>query len=907
MRHDTREPARHPSLVCSAAAVSAVVRRIESIVPRKAAAFGGKAKNLAALARAGFPVPAAYAVSAEAADEFFSRALAESDRPGSLLLAPSSAITPERLAALADQARRAPIPAGVRAGLAEAFSSLLREGAVAVAVRSSSSREDQEAISAAGLHETVLGVSDEDMLFDAVRDCWASILTPGALAYVRTLASEGTEFGIGLVVQAMVPAEVAGAMFTVNPLSGDVGEMVINAAYGLGSAVMDGRVSPDTYRVDKASRWVRDRVVGDKAIAVRWTPEEGLREEPVPVEERERESLSADLLEALVELGMRVEDHFDDARDVEWAAVGSTLYLLQARPVTALSGAPRKRGARRRRSGRDRARIVWANVNVGEALPGVATPLTWSILSDFSEQGFRRAFGSLGCTVPKDAELVASFRGRIYLNMSEFMEIASQVPGLRPRTLLSLAGGGETERLEMDIHARGSTGFLMRLPLTVARYVGENIGLTDRVARFEKSFLEERSRLSSIDFRVLSNSGLDRVLLRVDRLLDESGQVMLNVYGNLLATVVLLRGVLAVVAREGDAERLERDLLTGLADVVSAAPGLSLWHIAETARADEPAAKMLLECDPRSMTTEQLPEGPTRRAVQRFLEAYGYRGAREAEIGEPRWSEDATLPFATLRAHLSRASRGSSPVDIEQKQRQVRDAAQKELERRLPGPTKIAARHLLSLVQRFTRLRERLRSHVVRVLGLFRAVGLDVSRRLAVKEPSAGEDGAFYLTADELHAYLRGDLGSLTPVIRRRRLQLERDRALPDPPDTFVGFPPAVPEPPQSQDALQGLAAMSGRVRGKARVLMDSSHASELLPGEILVVPYADVGWSPLFLVAAAVVTDLGGPLSHAAVVAREYGVPTVVNVKDGTRVVRTGDELEVDGAAGTVRVLARA
>jgi len=886
--------------------VSSVVRRIESIVPRKAHAFGGKAKNLAILARAGFPVPAAYALSASAADDFFARALDAADRPAALLTAPSSQITAERLARLRAQVKETAVPDAVRSGLLGALRTLLAEGAVAVAVRSSSTREDQEATSAAGLHQTVLGVRTEAELFDAVRACWASLLTLGAITYLRAHAQGSPDAGVGIVVQAMVPSEVAGAMFTVNPLSGDPGEMVINAAWGLGSAVMDGRVSPDTYRVDKASRWVRDRVIGDKAIAARWSAERGSWDDEVSIEDRERPCLDGDTLEALVNLGLRVEAYFDDARDVEWAAVGSTLYLLQARPVTALAVHPRRARPGRKKA-RERAEIVWSNVNVGEALPGVATPLTWSILSEFSDRGFRRAFGALGCSVPRDAELVGSFRGRIYLNMSEFMEIASQVPGMRPKTLLSLAGGGEMERLEMNIEERGSTRFLMRLPLTVARYVRENLGLTERVARFEKSFTEERGRLTSIDFRILSNTGMDRVLSRVERLLDESGQVMLNAYGNMLATVVLLRAVLSVVARKGDAERLERDLLTGLADVESAAPGLSLWHIAETARAEDAAKDALLSCDPRIATLETLPPGPTRRAIERFLTAYGYRGAREAEVGEPRWSEDPSLPFATLRAHLQRVDRASSPVDVERRQRQVRDAAQKELERRLPGPSKIAARHLLSLVQRFTRLRERLRSRVVKVLGLYRSVALDACRRLSVMEPSAGEDGAFYLSVDEMHGFFRGEIGSIALLIRRRRLQLERDRALPDPPGTFVSFPPPVPVPSPSQDAMTGLAAMSGRVRAKARVLLDPADACALLPGEILVAPYADVGWSPLFLVAAAVVTDLGGPLSHAAVVAREYGVPTVVNVRVGTQLVKTGDLLEVDGAAGSVRIIERA
>lgn len=879
-----------------------VVRRIESIVPRKAQAFGGKAKNLAALARAGFPVPAAYALEARAADLFFAHALPEAEQPSALLRAPASVLTEARLRDIADRASRAPVPAPIAASLKEAFDALMGEGAVALAVRSSSTREDGDTESAAGLHETVLGVRTHQALVESVRACWISLLTPHAIAYLRTLPPEREmRTGVGVVIQAMVPADVAGAMFTVNPLSGDPGEIVINASYGLGSLVMDGRISPDTYRVDKSSGWVRDRVLGDKHLAARWRDGAVVEEEVAP-ELRETESLSEDQLEALVDLGRRVEEHFDDARDIEWATAGGTLYLLQARPVTALAQPVRRRGGRRK-GGKDRSRIVWSNVNVGEALPGVATPLTWSVLSEFSDRGFRRAFGALGCKVPKDAELVQSFRGRIYLNLTEFMEIASQVPGLRPKTLLALGGGGEASMLEAQIEKPGSSGFLMRLPLTVTRYLRENVGLTERVARFEKSFHEERSRLVSLDFRVLSHSGLDRVLYRVEKLLDDSGLVMLNVYGNLLATVLLLRGVLALLAKD-DAERLERELLTGLADVESAVPGLSLWHIAEMARVEPAVREILTTRDPSTLHIADLPEGPTRRAMDRFIQAHGFRGAREAEIAEPRWSEDPSLLFATLRAHLTRDDGRASPVEVERKQRELRERASAELERRAPAPARIAVRHLLSLVQRFMRLRERLRGNVVQVLGLYRAVALDASRRIAVGEPGVPGDAAFYVSVDELHAYLRGDVRVVAPLVTRRKLQLERDRELPDPPDTFVGFPPPAPPEPPREDALCGLAACSGLVRGKARVLKSPADAAQLQPGEILVAPYADVGWSPLFLVAAAVVTDLGGPLSHAAVVAREYGVPTVVNVKAGTRSITTGDELEVDGGAGTVRIL---
>jgi pyruvate,water dikinase len=551
---------------------------------------------------------------------------------------------------------------------------------------------------------------------------------------------------------------------------------------------------------------------------------------------------------------------------------------------------------------------------VGEALPGVATPFTWSILSGFSDLGFRRAFGALGCVVPKDAELVGNFRGRIYLNMSEFFAIGSQVPGLSPKLLLSLGGGDEADRLEVERAGVGSAGFWARLPMTTARYFRENFRLTERVQGFEHEFLEDVRRIESIDFRLLSATALHRTLVDVERLLDASGQVLLNVYGNLLASVVALRG-LVNAARGREAEAAMRDLLTGLLDVDSAGPGVALWRIAEVARRDAPALAYLGSKEPEALRVGEVPAGPTRLVLEEFLDQYGDRGAREAEIAEPRWREDPTLPFATIRMHLraiasdapmSGAATLRGPALVEERQREVRERAEATLSRAVPFFARPPITRLLALVQHFVRLRERLRGHVVKVLGLFRAVALDASRRMLALEPGVGEGGAFFLGIGELHAVLRGEAHGVASLIQSRRLQFERDRALPDPPDTFVGFPPPL-EDVGGTSELHGVGASSGRATGRARVLKTSHEAGTLEAGEILVAHHADVGWSPLFLAAGALVTDLGGALSHASVVAREFGLPAVVNVKTGTRVIATGDLLEVDGDRGVVRVIERA
>ena len=876
-----------------------VLQRVEALVPRRVTGFGGKAKNLAQLARAGFPVPLAFAMSSRVCEEALRLALDEDELPSALLM--SGRLDDALLAELRARVCAAPLSGPVASELRDAFEALRRDGAPAVAVRSSSTQEDLELASAAGLHTTRLNVQRYDELVDAVRACWASLLSRPVLTYLQR--SGGVpELAVGVVIQEMVPAELAGVLFTANPLTGDASEMVIDASYGLGELVVEGRVAPDTVRVDKDSGAYRDRVLGDKAMRSVCADSAGVRVEPVPDPMRERLCVSDELVARLRELGERVETCFGRPMDVEWATVGEAVYVLQARPITTVLTAP-VRSRRRREEPRDRESLVWSNVNIGEALPGVATPLTWSVLSHFSDLGFRRAFASVGCHVPRDAELVGAFRGRIYLNLTEIMEIFSQVPWVRPRTLMAFGGGGAVDLLEARFEPKGSARFVSRLPFTVARLVRSSHDLTAKVEDAERRFVAERGRLAAIDPRLLAPAALSQMLTDVQHLLDEIGATMLTVYGDLLGASVLLRGALRLLAHD-DAEALQRDLVTGLYDLDSAAPGLALWHVAEVARRDDAAREAILSCDPSAMSLTRLPDGRTRQALAGFLEVYGHRGAREAEIAAPRWREDPGFLFATLKLHLR--DEAPSPTELERRQRDARRRAWAELSRRVPSPLRPPLRKLLEVVSRLTRTRERLRGHVTEVLGLYRVVALDTARRVEAAEPEAGPDAAFFLTVPELHELLRGGGVRVALRVASRRRQYGRDCALPSPPDTFVGYPPPVALPQVATDGttLVGIGASGGRYTGRARVLERPEDASSFRPGEVIVTTAADVGWSPLFLLAGGVVTDLGGPLSHAAIVLREYGVPAVVNVKRGTEVLQTGTRLRVDGDRGLVEVL---
>ncbi|MDH3818448.1 MAG: PEP-utilizing enzyme, partial [Myxococcales bacterium] len=351
----------------------------------------------------------------------------------------------------------------------------------------------------------------------------------------------------------------------------------------------------------------------------------------------------------------------------------------------------------------------------------------------------------------------------------------------------------------------------------------------------------------------------------------------------------------------GEGSGFYRELLSGLQDVASARPGLLLRQIARTAREEPEVAQQLRDAELSELTVAALPDGRTREALGRFLEDYGYRGIREAEIAAPRWAEDPTLMFAALRSHLG------STTEVDDRDRDLQRArqdAEDKLRKSVPFPLRPSVTKLLEVVQRFTRMREHLRGHVVEVLGMFRRIALEASRRIEAREPEAGPDAAFLLTLTEVRRVLYDENERVAIRVQRRRLEYERNQALPEPPTTFVGFPPADAGVASTWKRLRGLAASRGVAEGRVRILRDSSQAANFEPGEVLVVAAADTGWAPLFLAASGVVTELGGPLSHAAIILREYGVPAVVNVMNVTRSLRDGDLVRIDGDAGTVEIL---
>ncbi len=891
---------------------------------RKASAkrVGGKAAMLGRLLRDGFPVPRGWVLEARHFDHVIELGLPRGhDLPSLIKLAGTRAGT-DHAARARDRVLSLPLPAGLMTAVEQLWRAVEADAPWGLAARSSATAEDREETSLAGLASSVLGARGPEAIAEAIRRVWASAFLPRALTYLNQAGVR--ELGMAVVLQLMVPTEAAGVLFTAPPpgLEGEQwrpDERLINVTLGLGAPVVDGAAAADTVRLARRGGSIVSSSVAEKRRAL-VVGANGVEEAAVAEARARKPALSTETVHVLGRLADRLEKSGAGPWDVEFAVEIAgpdeprKVWLLQARPITG-HGFP---------EGGD-ATTVWSRTNVGEALPGAATPLTWSIARSFSDKGFREAFGALGCHVPRGARLVGNVHGRFYLNLTTFMQIAAQVPGLTPRALLTASGGANDAviaALEHEVVDVSRRSFLMKLPLTAPRQLARQAHLERDVTAFEAEADRALRGVTDMDLTLLPDDGLATTLKGASALLDRTGTLMLACASASLAGHLALCFLLERVAQRrvsarssstdrnaplmgggnlGAAEPLALALVGGVRELESAGPGLALARVAETVRADPPACERLLAGG--VLHPADLPAGPGRRAIEHFLEMYGDRAVREAELATPRWREEPA-PLLDMLVSSLRAS-SNDPERALARARSVADREMARLETLLNFVELALVRQLVERTQRFTRLRERMRSWVTRTLGTLRTIALDVDRRLRRIDPSLKEGSVFFCTYEELTAALSSGRAEIGHVVRLRRAEHARDAGRPDPPPTFIGRPPPVMLPPASGDTLVGLPASGGVVEGRARVLEAGARGLDTVePGEILVSRTTDVGLSPLFLVAAGVVTELGGPLSHAAVVAREYGVPAVVSVPGATLAIKTGDRLRIDGDRGLVERL---
>jgi phosphohistidine swiveling domain-containing protein len=827
--------------------------------------IGGKGQSLARLASAGLPVPNGFHITTAAYDDFIAEHQLEDpiDQELAALSDPADE-TGEVASAIGALITSHQIPPAITADVVRAYQQL---GSPPVAVRSSATTEDLPDASFAGQQESFLNVSGIDQLLEAVRRCWASLWTARAISYRTQHQIQSDKISLAVVVQELVAAEAAGIAFTADPVTGDDTTIEINAAWGLGEAIVGGRVIPDTISVDRDSRRIMRTVINTKSIMTQSTGA-GTTEVPVPQVLQNVPAMTDQQALRLADLALMVEDIVKNPVDIEWCRRGDQLFLLQARPITTAIHPDPWNDSRT-------GDFLWSNTNVGEAIPDVMTPTTWSMVQVFLTDAMATAsippyvgYGRIG--------------GRIYLNLSVLMTLSAAVGvGEKPYRSLSEEVFG---RLPADLEippVKARKRDILRAVLPMALHV---LGEARRDVKVLDAYLTQHPALCDrrrAEVAVVS-SPVELADLWTDVLSPEFHRVSW-----MLSAATRSSGASFITTRK----RLQRLVGDAAANALTAGLGGQAGQLASLGLLDG---------------LEQLAAGKIDRDT--FNRRYGHRGPHEFEISTPRPGEDPRWIDEQLAV---RAASTTSYRDLLRAQEQRRNEAWAELEQRHPVQARIL-HHQLRVWAKISRDRERARTEVIRYFWVLRAYALRAG------ELTGLGDDIFFLDKAEIVRVLQGETIGPT-LINHRRAAHQAYSALPKYPALIRGtFNPYVwaADPNRRSDmfiegsaseadvAVRGFPGSAGVVEGLVRVLDDAADGAALQPGEVLVTTITNVGWTPLFPRAAAVITDVGAPLSHAAIVARELGIPAVVGCGNATMRLRTGDRVRVDGTAGTVEVL---
>ncbi|MFE6255163.1 PEP/pyruvate-binding domain-containing protein [Agromyces sp. NPDC057865] len=837
------------------------------------AAVGGKAANLGELIRAGFDVPPGFCITTEA----YRLAVR-----GTTVEAGTGTDAAAARAAVLD----APFPESVAAAVRDAYAHLESGTDGPVAVRSSATAEDLPGASFAGQQDTYLNVSGIDDVLDAVQRCWASLWTDRAVAYRAAQGIDGSGVALAVVVQRMVDAESAGVLFTADPVTGRRRQAVLDAARGLGEAVVSGAVDPDHFVVDTGTGRILDRRRG--------IPSTG------------QAAVTDTEVRALASLGDRVEVAFGSPQDVEWAVdEDGHPWLTQSRPITTLYPVP----VRAVPPPTDEIRAFFC-ITLAQGLHRPVTPMGIAALRVIGS-GFLNLVGRPPERIVDGPGGFAVSGGRIFVDATPILRSSvgreifpRALDVMEARSAVVLRGLFDDPRFSVLPRSRRRfagpalrLAARVRLPLLVAQALASPAAAQRRVRRLADEVRAGAVPAGDIRTRV---DGVVDLLFRAMPLAPRSLPGAVVGFGMLGLAGRLLRGS----AQPGDLQTV----LRSAPDNVTTEMDLDLWNVALRARDDADSAAAL-----RTQTGRELADAyrggglPTvlQRAITAFLDRYGHRAVAEIDLGMPRWSEDPTHLFGVLSGYLRLDPDAATP------QQHFADGARdaKAMMRTLVGrarrrgPIRAAAvRFCLRRARALVGMREMPKFLVITAMSGARATMSQIGRELAESGRIAEPEDVFFLDFDETKRAAAGDDLRATVTERRERYDAElRRRHVPrvllsdgTEPEA-VGSASAV-----AAGALRGTPASAGTVTAPARVILDPVGA-HLEPGEILVAPSTDPGWTPLFLTAGGLVMEMGGANSHGAVVAREYGIPAVVGVPRATEAIATGAEVTVDGAAGVV------
>lgn len=775
-----------------------------------------------------------------------------------------------------------PLPTSLSLAIGSAHENLAasRGKDIIYAIRSSATAEDLADASFAGQHETYYYV-DAPQLDTMIRKSWASLWSEEAFSYRHSQAIEHRSVSMAVVVQEMVRSDVSGITFTADPVSGSDAVIITESSWGMGAAIVDGRVSPDQYVVDKSSQRLTSIKISNKKFMVpaSITPDQTSRLLEVPAELRNKESLQDHHIEQIAALALQSEEHFGCPQDIEWAIHGEDLFFLQSRPITVM----------------------------GEQLPDV--PAGRYVLFKSMAENFTDPLTPLTLDLLKDlVPMMTMIHGRAYVPLNFIRPLLPFRLSDEDAARLAYLSDPESKPKLSLPRSLFLALVLLGNYLMMAVFNRRTANMPDDFMDGFRDYIETIVEDDSISAAETMLHAFGRY-----RFFEPAGHMVLLV--NLVAPryMFLMGALKSLLARwcPDLPEETASLLCAGTEGILSTEMGRRILDLARLARR-ETELQQLVTSTPLKELESRLRAEPVARefvtALDSFLARHGHRALKEFEFNAARWEEDPTLILGMVRNYLLV---DSDLEDSEVRAREHRARLQTDVTAALAENTPLLLRsirqgivnQLVQQTQYYMKLRENSR--------FFHIMGFYAVRRKILKIETSLLDRGLLKCRDDifyLHWHEVTDLNceklqwaDVEDIIRSRRMEYIRQSKI-VPPKT-IGLDIESPAP-EGSDSLSGQGASPGRYEGIARVIMDPATDSEIEPGEILVAPFTDPAWTPLFLTASAAVVEVGSYLSHAGTIAREYGMPCVVDVTNCTSRITSGSRIVVDGSQGSVTLL---
>lgn len=869
--------------------MSSYVLGFQDIDKTKLMVVGGKGANLGELSRIeGILVPDGFCISTEAFKRIIGETSSMNDLLDQLLLLKVE--DRNKIGELSSEIRLRlegiAIPQDIHEEINVFLSRLGEKNAYAV--RSSATAEDLPSASFAGQQDTYLNIIGKEAILKHISKCWASLFTERAVTYRIQNGFDHRKVHLAVVVQKMIFPQVAGILFTADPVTGNRKVLSIDASFGLGEALVSGQVNADIYKVQSGK--VIDKKISTKKLAIYALKDGGTKEQEIEPEQQNRQALTDELILQLERMGRKVEDHFGCPQDIEWCLADDAFYIVQSRPITTLYPIPETN---------DKENHVYLSVGHQQMMTNPLKPLGMSLMELISYGRWFKAGGRLFVDV---SQMLASPNGRKML-----LNNMRQLEPLTQDAIMTIIERDFIKCLSNEKEQSSGNSDKVKPPAEPQAQIENNPSIVSDLIRKSQTSIEElkqniqgKSGTNLIDFILEDIQELKRILF------DPQSTAVFTAAIN--ASLWINEKMSEWLGEKNAADILSQSVPNNITSEM----GLALMDVADVIRPYPEVIDYLLNVkdDDFMERLVKLDGGQEARdAILSYLDKYGMRCSGEIDITKPRFSEKPTALVPMILNNIRNFEPHASNRKFEQGRQEALEK-EKELLKRLntlpDGEEKVKeTKRMIDLIRNFIGYREYPKYGIVSRYFVYKQALLKEAERLVQTNVIHEKEDIYYLTFEELREVIVTNKLDYDMICKRKEEyklfgKLTPPRVITSEGEIIAGKYKHENLP---AGAMAGLPVSSGVIEGRARVILSMEDAN-LEDGDILVTTFTDPSWTPLFVSLKGLVTEVGGLMTHGAVIAREYGLPAIVGVENATKLIKDGQRIRVHGTEGYVEIL---